>query len=30
LLEESGLTVIAATDLSDAATKVVRAAKEGV
>lgn len=30
LLEESGLTVIAAKDLSDAATKVVRAAKEGV
>ena len=30
LLEESGLTVIAASDLSDAATKVVKAAKEGV
>ena len=29
LLEESGLTVIAAKDLADAATKVVKAAKEG-
>ncbi len=29
LLEESGLKVIAASDLSDAATKVVKAAKEG-
>lgn len=30
LLEESGLAVIAAKDLADAATKVVRAAKEGL